>query len=182
MKPLLEPTIVTRRLVLRPPRRNDLDPLVAAIDDASVSRMLAVVPHPYRRSDGLAFLTSASKAAKAGRTLNLSIFSDGTLIGGIGISGLPGRCELGYWLARACWGRGFATEAGHAVLAYAFDVLGLRLIRSGVFTDNPGSRRVQAKLGFRRVGLSGRRSLARNAVVEHIDTVLTRRRSEALAR
>ena len=61
------------------------------------------------------------------------MFSDGRLIGGMGIGSLPGYCEFGYWLAHSAWGKGFATEAGRAVLAYGFDVLGLRLVRSGVF-------------------------------------------------
>lgn len=86
---------------------------------------------------------------------------------------MPYLSELGYWFGRPFWGMGLATEAAAALLGYAFDILSLRLIRSGVFADNPASLRVQAKLGFRRVGASIKRSLARRAEVAHIDTVLT---------
>jgi ribosomal-protein-alanine N-acetyltransferase len=160
----------------------DADVIAAAIGDGRVARMLARVPHPYRRADALSFIASTRRQAQACSSLNLSIVHCGELIGGIGISAIPNHNEFGYWLARTHWGRGFATEAGGAVLDYAFTVLGLRLVRSGVFTDNSRSRRVQAKLGFRHVGISRRRSLARGTMVDHIDTVLTRRRHESLAR
>jgi RimJ/RimL family protein N-acetyltransferase len=143
--------------------------------------MLGRVPHPYTRTDGESFLAAVKRNADAGKSLNLSIFRNGRLIGGIGITALPGYCEFGYWLAYDAWGKGFATEAGHAVLAYGFGTLGLTLIRSGVLRGNAASLRVQAKLGFRLIGVSRRGALARGETVDHIDTVLTRRRFEARA-
>ncbi|CAN5226543.1 GNAT family N-acetyltransferase [soil metagenome] len=182
MKPLLEPVIETPRLLLRPPRLRDLDDLVAGVGDLRVSRMLGRVPHPYTRADAENFLAAVKRNARSGKSLNLSIFRDGRLIGGIGTSALPAYCEFGYWLAYDAWGKGFATEAAGAVLAYGFDVLGLGLIRSGILAGNTASMRVQVKLGFRRIGISRRISLARDAMIDHIDTVLTRARFEALAR
>jgi RimJ/RimL family protein N-acetyltransferase len=181
MKPLLDPIIDTRRLVLRPPRLTDLDGLVVAAGDLRVSRMLARVPHPYTRADGESFIAAVDRQARAGKALNLSIFHAGRLIGGIGIAALPRTCEFGYWLAHDAWGKGYATEAGHAVLAYGFGVLGLNLVRSGILAGNTASMRVQVKLGFRRIGVSPKISLARDSVIEHIDTVLTRRRFDAMA-
>jgi len=46
--------------------------------------------------------------------------------------------------------------------------------------DNPASLHVLAKLGFRRIGVRTSLSLARNERVEHIATVLTRRRFRSL--
>lgn len=182
MKPLLEPLIETRRLVLRPPRSSDIDALVAGVSDFRVSRTLGRVPHPYTRADGEAFLAAVRRNARSGRTLNLSIFHEGRLIGGTGIGSLPAYNEFGYWLAHDAWGRGFATEAGRAILAYGFDVLGLRLVRSGVHAGNVASMRVQTKLGLRPIGISRRHALARGEMVDHIDTVLTRARFEDSAR
>lgn len=180
MNPLLEPTLNTRRLVLRPLGEADLDDLVAGVNDLRVSRMLGRVPHPYTRYHAEAYLPGARRSARAGKSLTLSIFRDGRLIGGTSVARLPDYCEFGYWLAHDAWGRGYATEAGAAVLAYAFEVLGLRQIRSGVFAGNTASLRVQTKLGFRRIGIGRRMALAQGRTVEHIDTVLTRRRFEAL--
>ncbi len=182
MKPQRDPTIVTRRLTLRLVHESDVDALMAGIGDPAVSRMLARVPFPYYASDAEAFIALARRRAQAGRSLNLAITHDGRLIGGIGINNMPFDCEIGYWIGRRWWGQGFATEAAAAVLAFGFDVLGLRLIRSGVFVDNHASLRVQRKLGFTVIGRSRRPSLARGAAVAHIDTVLTRRRYRAFAR
>ena len=175
-KPRLEPHIETERLVLRPLAERDLDAIFEGVRDRSVAVRLARVPHPYRRADAGAFLTRTRAGVAAGREMTLGVEHDGALIGCIGLGDIPRICELGYWFARPHWGKGFATEAARAVVAYGFDALGLRLVRSGAFSDNPASLRVQMKLGFRRTGLSERRSLARGHGVAHIDTVLTRAR------
>ena len=173
VKPRLEPVIETGRLILRPIVEHDLDDLVDEVNDAGVARMLARVPYPYGRTDAEEYLALARHNADTGRSLYLVMERDGHLIGNIGIGAMPAVCEFGYWLGRARWGQGLATEAGRAVLAYGFDVLGLPLVHSGYFTENVGSGRVQRKLGFRQVGRSWRRSLARGSEVAHIDTVLT---------
>lgn len=172
-KPRLEPHIETERLLLRPIRETDLDDLVAEVNDWDVARMLSRVPHPYGRPDAKEYLTLARRNADIGRSIYLVMERDGRLIGNIGIGAMPTICEFGYWLGRAHWGQGLATEAGRAVLGYGFDVLGIRLVRSGIFADNLASLRVQMKLGFRRVGSGPRHCLARGTKVAHIDTVLT---------
>jgi RimJ/RimL family protein N-acetyltransferase len=170
--PRLEQVIETRRMRLRPPRDVDLDGIVAAIGDFAVSRMLARVPYPYTRTSAEDFLAKATRNAQAGTSFFMIIEHDGRLAGGIGVGAMPYVCEFGYWLARPYWGMGLATEAAGAALAYVFDVLGVRLVRSGVFADNRASMRVQQKLGFRKIGGSVVRSLARRTEVAHIDTVL----------
>ena len=175
--PAAEP-IETSRLTLRPAAAADIGRMVAEISDPAVARMLARVPWPYRRRDAEAFL--ASVAATAGRDLPLAIVLDGRLIGGIGLSGIRGEREFGYWLGRDHWGKGYATEAGRAFLAHVFNTFGAGPVNSGVFVDNPASMRVQAKLGFEKVGVSMRQCLARGRPVEHIDTILTRERFESL--
>lgn len=173
-----EPHIETSRLVLRPASSDDIDALVEEISDIAVAGMLARVPCPYRRSDAEAFLDSV--AACGGSDLPLTIALDDRLIGGIGLSDIRRDCEFGYWLGQAHWGRGYATEAGRAFLAYAFDTYDTDAIKSGVFFDNPASLKVQGKLGFEQTGTSMRHSLARGRTVEHIDTILTRARFESL--
>jgi RimJ/RimL family protein N-acetyltransferase len=171
--------IETERLVLRPVAAADLDAIVAGIDDLAVSRMLARVPHPYRRADAESFLVACR--AEADRNVALTIHDSGGVVGGLGLTGLRGEREFGYWLARPAWGKGYATEAGHGFLAWLFDVAGLDIVRSGVFHDNPASLRVQAKLGFERVGTRMVHCLARRRYIEHIDTILTRERYRLLA-
>ena len=182
MIPQRDPTIVTARLTLRLLRPSDADDLAGGIGDPAVCRMLAAVPLPYLVSDAEAFIALARRRARMATSLNLAIVHQGRLIGGIGINHLPSYCELGYWLGSRWWGQGFATEAAATLVAYGFEVLGLKLIRSGVFADNRASLNVQRKLGFTIIGRSTRLSLARGTALPHIDTVLTRARFQALAR
>lgn len=177
---LPEVRIKTGRLLLRPTRRSDIDTLVAEISDFAVSKMLARVPYPYRRRDAEAFLAAAGAAELA--DLPLAITLDDQLIGGIGLSGVRREHEFGYWLGRAHWGKGYATEAGHAFLTYVFAAFASDIVRSGVFVGNAASLRVQEKLGFQEIGTRKVHCLARGRRLEHIDTILTRERFSALHR
>jgi len=173
---LLEPRIATQRLLLRPPSEVDRDAIVDEIDDGDVVRMLARVPFPYTREDALAFVKSARDSAARGTGVNLVITENDLAIGCIGLADLRRVNELGYWLGRVHWHQGLATEAATDFLEWCFDKLGIDVVRSGAFFDNPASLRVQLKLGFETVGTSHRPSLARGYAVEHIDTILTRAR------
>lgn len=170
--------IETERLVLRPVAADDIDGIVTGIDDLAVARMLARVPNPYTRADAEGFLESCIETV--GRNVALTIHDAGGVVGGLGLTGLRGEREFGYWLARPAWGKGYATEAGHGFLTWLFDVAGLETVRSGVFHDNPASLNVQRKLGFERIGLRMVHCLARQRHIEHIDTLLTRERYFAL--
>ena len=56
--------------------------------------------------------------------------------------------ELGFHLRPAFWRQGLAEEAGHAVIAYAFETLQARLLFAGHHPENAASRRVLEKLNF----------------------------------
>jgi RimJ/RimL family protein N-acetyltransferase len=72
---------------------------------------------------------------------------------------------MGYWIARAFWGRGLATEACSALIDIA-RTLGLRQVEASHFIDNPASARVLDKLGFQSTGLiAPRMSCARGTEV-----------------
>jgi [ribosomal protein S5]-alanine N-acetyltransferase len=78
----------------------------------------------------------------------------GTVIGYAGLTREPERCEtgeaeLGFRLARCCWGRGYATEAAAAVLDYGFRTFRPRRIAAIVDPANAASVRVIEKLEMR---------------------------------
>jgi RimJ/RimL family protein N-acetyltransferase len=58
------------------------------------------------------------------------------------------QCETGYWVRKSAQGRGFATEAAHALVRYAFGALGMRRVGIAHAAGNEASRRVIEKLGF----------------------------------
>ncbi len=88
------------------------------------------------------------------------------LIGECGLARRPsGAVELGYWIAKPFWGRGFATEACAALIDIA-RTLGLNCLEGSHFLDNPASARVLEKLGFEPIGIvAPRMSCARGAEV-----------------
>jgi len=162
--PRREPVFArTERLLLRPGWAEDAPELVAAIAREEVAFTLARLPWPYTIDHATAWLTMP----RASDDASLLIYERGAgsprLIGGIGLHRhQTGSVELGYWITPSAWGRGFATEAGHAVIAMARDTLRLRGLVSGHFVDNPASGSVLRKLSFVPTGVvESRHCLAR---------------------
>jgi len=169
----------TERLLLRPGWREDAPALLRAIADEAIVRNLATAPWPYGMADAEAFLTRERHPRDAACLIFLRTDGAPLLVGGIGLGPMPRPngeapgCELGYWIARPYWGRGFATEAGRALLANARDTLRLTRFDAGHFVDNPASGRVLAKLGFTPTGRTVRRySAGRGAEAECREFVL----------
>ena len=86
--------------------------------------------------------------------------------------------NLGYWLGRPYWGRGYITEAARGLLGRVFDAGLGDVVYSGAFADNAASLRVQEKLGFERDGETMAYSRPRDGKFPHVNTVLTRARFE----
>lgn len=143
----------TERLLLRPGWSQDAPALFRAIGDERIVRNLATAPWPYRPEDAEAWLAADRRSDEPSLLVFRRTESAPELIGAVGFGRKPaGGLEYGYWIARAHWGRGYATEAGRAVLAAARHSLRLRRIQAGHFLDNPASGRVLEKLGFRPTG------------------------------
>ena len=136
---------VTERLLLRPGWPEDAGALARAIGDRQVAQMLARVPWPYTVAHAAEWLGSPHDPLRP-RFL-VCRRDTAALVGGIGLDG-AGGAELGYWIVRDHWGRGYATEAGRAVLAIADRTFRLDEVRASHAIDNPASARVLAKLGF----------------------------------
>ncbi|MDX3928345.1 MAG: GNAT family N-acetyltransferase [Shinella sp.] len=165
------PVLATARLTLRPHRLSDAESIAQSLADYQVSRMLARVPVPYDRQDALEWLTVVSSGLLPGWAFAITT-GDDVHIGCVAIEERGGEWHLGYWLNRFFWGRGYMSEAVHAATGrFLMRMPGLE-IRSGVFADNPASLKVQEKVGFRVTGCSEMFSVARNAMVAHIETRL----------
>lgn len=139
----------SERLFLRPGWPEDWAEVHARIADEAVVRNLATAPWPYTPEDARAFV-AREQAHRSPHFLVTLPGGDGAeVIGCAGLGGSGNADELGYWIAREHWGRGYATEAVRGVLDVA-RMLGHRRITACHFVDNPASGRVLAKAGFRR--------------------------------
>ncbi len=93
----------------------------------------------------------------------------------VGVAGiqpldLPGEYELGWWVWKDYWGRGYAAEAGRALMAFAMKEMDLTRVFAVIDPDNAASIRVAEKIGMR----FDRRTTARETAArrEEIDVVL----------
>jgi RimJ/RimL family protein N-acetyltransferase len=150
----------TDHLTLRP----------STVGEAAVYRQLwterdpRVPPHRRINPEGrptVADIAAQIRAEREGPGPGLLAVERKGTAGAIGYCGLiisgngsPDEPELAYELLRAAHGRGYATEAGQAVVTWASGA-GYRRLWAGVWDWNAASRRVLDKLGFREVGRAG---------------------------
>jgi RimJ/RimL family protein N-acetyltransferase len=145
------PVLETKRLALRAPRLEDAKMVAALANDRRIAENTARIPHPYRQADAESFISGANKAG--GEAVFLITLRDETVIGACSIVLQDEAPELGYWLGVPYWGKGYATEALHAVIDYAFTDLAHESLQAGARVTNPVSRRVLEKCGFQWTGV-----------------------------
>lgn len=128
---------------LRPVDGADL-PILLAFQDDPVAAAMAAFP----TRDPTSFFAHWAIIRADPTVVARSIVVDGEVVGDI-VSWLnKGEREVGYWIGRSFWGRGFATAA----LRLLIDELPDRPLIAHVATDNIGSRRVLEHCGFIVVG------------------------------
>ena len=147
----------TERLLLRPGWAEDAPALARAIADEQVVRNLATAPWPSREEDAEAFLAAPRDPAMPSFLITERTDGDPRIVGSCGLGRRPsGAVEMGYWIARPHWGKGFATEACRALIEIA-RTLKLPRLEASHFVDNPASGRVLERLGFVPTGISAER-------------------------
>jgi RimJ/RimL family protein N-acetyltransferase len=145
------PVLETKRLALRAPRLEDAKTVATLANDRRIAENTARIPHPYQVADAEGFIAGANKAGA--EAVFLIALRDKTVIGACGVTNQEPLPELGYWLGVAYWGQGYATEALHAVIDYAFTDLAHEALQAGCRVTNPASRRVLEKCGFQWTGV-----------------------------
>ncbi|MCX5650336.1 MAG: GNAT family N-acetyltransferase [Planctomycetota bacterium] len=153
-------SLLTARLVLRPSAPGDEAALAAGLGDRAVQRWLETVPHPYTLDHARDWVARSARERDAGfmQDFAITLADGGAVIGGIAFT--PSRrepaAELGYWLARPHWGKGYGGEALARVVRHATEECMPRFTRlsARVAPDNTASRRMLARLGFVENGVS----------------------------
>jgi len=143
----------TERLLLRPWRQSDLEDFYAYASVDGVGQLAGWQPHGSREE---------SQRIMDGFIAGEKVFAlelAGRVVGSLGIEKYDEeyfreladmRCrELGFVLAKDCWGRGLMPEAVREVLRWLFEEHGLDAVTCGNFLTNRQSARVQEKCGFR---------------------------------
>ena len=147
------PILRTPRLVLRPWRDDDLEPLAAMSADPEVMRHF---PSVLDRAASTALLARLRAHFDAHGFGFWAVETDAGFVGLIGLlrvtfdAAFAPTVEVGWRLARHAWGQGLATEGAAEALRFGFDVLGAPEIVSFAVPANLPSQRVMERLGMRR--------------------------------
>lgn len=153
-------TLATGRLILRPPVAEDLPWVLEHINTPAVMRHLAGVRSPEAVAESLADDIDAFHSGGHQRWtvwLRDGPGRAGERVGRVGLfhlrapaapPELQGQREIGWTFAEAHWGKGYASEAARAVIAYAFDMLALPVLYSQTSDSNAASTRMMHRLGF----------------------------------
>ena len=145
----------TERLLLRPAWPEDWEMILWGIGDERIVRNLAKAPWPYLPEHAREFARRGQDPRFPAFLLTLPEDQGSRLVGCAGLGEKPdGSAELGYWIARPYWGRGYATEGARGVIEVA-RLLGHARIEGRHFLDNPASGKVLRKLGFVPTGETG---------------------------
>jgi ribosomal-protein-alanine N-acetyltransferase len=159
------PSIETKRLLLRQITLSDSDgrDSLEFINDYSVYRFWGLYDEkrnpdkrPIKQLKLDFHYNETMKEYKAGRELTwlMELKENRKVIGEIVLYDfqLDLQADIGYRLNKNYWGHGYATEAGQAIVNFAFETLKLERLQIRCFTNNPASARIAEKLGFRQEG------------------------------
>lgn len=142
----------TERLILRPWEESDAQSLYEYAKDPdvgpiagwpphkSVEESLQVIKNVFHGAQCYAICEKGANIAIGAVELKLNGHTD--------MTDQEDECELGYWLGKPFWGRGYMPEAAGALIRHGFVNLKMSAIWCGYYEGNSKSKRVQEKLGF----------------------------------
>jgi len=146
-------SLETDRLVLRPWAETDAERLYGYAKDPAIGPIAGWPPHKsiddrlnvirnvFTGSECYAICEKGSDKAIGAIEPKLKGHTD--------MTEKDDECEMGYWLGRPFWGRGYMPEAAKVLLHRGFESLGMAVIWCGYYDGNCKLKRVQEKLGFR---------------------------------
>ena len=155
------PTITAARVQLRWLTAADVPELYEIFSDPEVVKYWSSPPLPSIEAASR-LVTEIHEHFFAGTLYQwgISRLDDDRVIGTCTLAAISvqhRRAELGFAVARAQWGRGYASEAAEALVTFAFRTLAMHRIEADVDPRNTASIRVLERLGFRREGYARER-------------------------
>jgi ribosomal-protein-alanine N-acetyltransferase len=157
MKPVAPiPTLETERLRLRPFTLDDEAAVFALVSDPEIARFVRFEAH-RDIAETRAFLELVLECYGRGDPFAWAIVrrDDERLIGSCGFVSQGGErksAEIGYWLGKPYWGKGYAVEAAQALVRFGFEQMNLERVEAKCFVENRAGQRVIEKLGMKLEG------------------------------
>jgi RimJ/RimL family protein N-acetyltransferase len=143
-----------KRINLRSLRLSDADSIAKNINSKYITRYTQNIPYPYKKKYAVSFVRKTFGKIKKGTDYEFGIELNGEIVGGASLLKIKDRiAELGYWLGKRFWGKGYMTEAAKLITDYGFRKLNIKKICSRVAGPNIASQRVLEKTGFKKEGI-----------------------------
>ncbi|MEO0344408.1 MAG: GNAT family N-acetyltransferase [Pseudomonadota bacterium] len=156
----------TERLVLRPPKMDECEELYSSANNIEIAKWLARMPWPLEVEETHRFIEANQDAQKDMRCVYLR----GRPIGVVNVDG-----HFGLWLTQDCWGQGFATEAGRAMIDEVFETRDIDALPTGYFVGNNASEKLLTNLGFESANITMMETVSFGVKKSH-NMLLTRMR------
>ncbi|MFC0251163.1 GNAT family N-acetyltransferase [Massilia consociata] len=173
------PILTTNRLTLRPLAPGDAADLYAVFSDPAVVRYWSAEPWTSIACAEEAIASAlACYREQSEVRFGIELAATGGLIGTVNLHHMfpkNRRCELGYALASAHWGKGYAVEALGAALDYGFHELRLNRVEADIDPRNAASSAVLERMGFRKEGYMPERWFVHGEMADTINYGLLRR-------
>ncbi|MBS4206319.1 GNAT family N-acetyltransferase [Lederbergia citrea] len=155
----------TERLTLQPFKKEDAIRIRDLANDKELASILGL-PHPYELKYAEDWIAIQSDQIEEGVEFPLTItFKElNELIGTITIriDKSNNKGELGYWIGKDYWGKGFATEAVKRIIDFGFSQLNLNKIWASALARNIASKIVLEKAGLQKEGTLRQNRLLQN--------------------
>lgn len=169
---MIFPTIETERLILNQPHENDAEQVAKSLNHKEFSDNTLTIPFPYTMENAKFWISLSQQGFESETNFIFAIRlkDNPRLIGAIGLhlDKNHNKAELGYWLDKEYWNKGYATEAVEAVIRFGFSNLGLRRIFATFFDFNLASGRVLRKAGMIKEGILHSYTKKGNTYQDHI--------------
>ena len=151
------PTLTGTKVTLRQLTKRDAEDFWQLANDKQVAKYLANLPHPYSVEDGYAFIRRSHGTVRKQTDFPFGIVPQeiGTVVGAVGFHQYDQanrRIEVGSWLGRKYWRKGYASEAVLLACRWAFNELRVTRCQARVVASNDASSNLLLKLGFQYEG------------------------------
>ena len=152
---MIQPTVQTERLTLRPYNLEDAARVAELAGDYDVVKSTQNIPHPYTLEMAIEWIGTHEQGLTDGSHIAFAIDSIAHkgLVGTVSLIRVEnGQASLGYWIGKPYWGQGICSEAVSGILRFAFNDLDLTRVYADHYASNPASGKVMCKNGMQFVG------------------------------
>jgi len=150
------PLLKTKRILLRPFTISDVPELLVLMKDKEISDRTLYIPYPYTEENAVDWIAAQSTDLEEqnGVVFAVTNLSDGELMGAVGLTFIPkyNQAEMGYWIGKKFWNKGYISEAAAKVLEYAFEEVNLKRVHAHYIITNPASGKVMEHIGMKYEG------------------------------